>query len=121
MDKKIEPPVRMPGDRVLSVTGHDRSPGVPGDLAPGMPGDPAPDMPSDRAPGTGIDHRSLTAGQMGIIQEFSSQSISGQRPSCHRSLDRKYLHRGSQYSLAISHITLYQPAFMLLMPWHRVH
>ena len=57
------------------------------------------------------DHRSLATGHMGITQEFSSQSITSHRPSSHRSLDRKYQHRGGQYSLVTSHQTLYQPSF----------
>ena len=65
-------------------------------------------------------HRPVT-GQMGITQEFSSQSITGHRPSSHWSLDRKYQHRGKsiftghhspdKWPPVTGHQTLYQPTF----------
>ena len=89
----------MPGDGALGIPG-DQALCMPSDWAPGVPGDSAPGMPGDWAcPVTGhrsrvIDYWSLTAGQMGIIQEFSSQSISGQQPSCHLSLDLENIYTG---------------------------
>ena len=63
--------------------------------------------------------------QMGIAQEFSSQSVTGHRPSSHRSLDRKYQHGGK--SIFTSHqstshrspvIRLYINLHLVrLMPW----
>ena len=39
-------------------------------------------------------HRSPATGQMGITQEFSSQSITGQWPSSYRSLDLENINTG---------------------------
>ena len=74
------------------------------------------------SPWTRRHHRPAT-GQMGITQEFSSQSITSHRPSSHRSLDLENINTGeSQYSpvsgqLVMGHQTLYQPTFSELMPW----
>ena len=63
------------------------------------------------------DHQPPVTGQMGIIQEFSSQSTTGCQPSSHWSLDLQNINTGeSQYSsatgqLATSQQTLYQPTF----------
>ena len=67
---------------------------VPREVCPPAisPMDKKIDPPVTERPVTG--HGSLTTGQMGSIQEFSSQSISGQRPSCHRSLDLENIYTG---------------------------
>ena len=49
-------------------------------------------------------HQSLATGQMGITQEFSSQSITVHWPSSHRSLDLENINtEESQYSPATGH------------------